>query len=272
MRPKAAGSSSPGVGWLGAGAFSTGTLMPAFQAAGFDNLVAVSSASGLSARRAAERHGFARAVSGSLSLIDDPDVGVVVIATPHDSHAELAMLALKYGLQVHREKPLALTLDELAEVEAAGDASGRQLAVGFNRRWSPAVLAAQRALTAVNAPKLLIYRVAAGRVPKGHWYHDRRQGGRVLGEVCHFVDTAQALVGAPIEDVVSLPGGGPGSHPGDEAIVSLRFADGSLADHRIRERAASRRQGTHRDPRRLPPTGYRRLQAGQARRARAVEG
>ena len=203
--------------------------MPAFQAAGFDNLVAVSSASGLSARRAAERHGFTRAVSGSLSLIDDPDVGVVVIATPHDSHAELAMLALKYGRHVYCEKPLALTLDELAEVEAAWDASGRQLAVGFNRRWSPAVLAAQRALRAVNTPKLLIYRVAAGRVSEGHWYHDRRQGGRVLGEVCHFVDTAQALVGAPIEDVVSLPGGGLGSHPGDEAIVSLRFADGSLA-------------------------------------------
>jgi predicted dehydrogenase len=67
-------------------------------------------------------------------------------------------------------------------------------------------------------------------VPDGHWYHDRRQGGRLLGEVCHFVDTAQALVGEPIEEVAGLPGGGgPGGRHGDDTVVSLRFADGSLA-------------------------------------------
>jgi predicted dehydrogenase/threonine dehydrogenase-like Zn-dependent dehydrogenase len=229
IREPAAASSSPGIGWLGAGAFSTGTLLPAFRAAGFDKLVAIASASGLSARRVAERHGFARVVSGTFPVIDDAAVEVVVIATPHDSHADLAMVALKDGRHVWCEKPLALTLDELDEVERAWRGSGLQLMVGFNRRWSPAVQAAQRALAEVKVPKLLVYRVAAGRVPDGHWYHDRRQGGRVLGEVCHFVDTAQALVGVPIEDVISLPGGGPCAQPGDEAIVSLRFADGSLA-------------------------------------------
>ena len=63
------------------------------------------------------------------------------------------------------EKPLALTLDELDAVEKAWRGSGRQLAIGFNRRWSPAVLAAQRALAGITAPKLVVYRVAAGRVP-----------------------------------------------------------------------------------------------------------
>ena len=126
---------------------------------------------------------------------------MVVIATPHDTHADLAARALAAGRHVWCEKPLALTVDELDAVEKAWRESGRQLAIGFNRRWSPAVLAAQRALAGVAAPKLVVYRVAAGPVPDGHWYHDRRQGGRLLGEVCHFVDTAQALVGAPIEDV-----------------------------------------------------------------------
>ena len=106
---------------------------------------------------------------------------------------------------------------------------GRQLAIGFNRRWSPAVLAAVRALSEISAPKLITYRIAAGKVPDGHWYHDRRQGGRLLGEVCHFVDAAQALVGAPIEEVGCVQGGRLGGQPGDDAIVSLRFADGSLA-------------------------------------------
>jgi predicted dehydrogenase len=92
------------------------------------------------------------------------------------------------------------------------------------------VLAARRVLAGVTAPKLVVYRVAAGPVPDYHWYRDRRQGGRVLGEVCHFVDTAAALVGAPIEDVIALRGGGgPGTRPDDDVVVSLRFADGSLA-------------------------------------------
>src|SRR5450755_1879201 len=175
VRPQPAASSSPGVGWIGAGAFSTGTLLPAFRAAGFDRFVAVTSAPGLSARRAAERHGFEKAVSGASAVIDDPDVEVVVVATPHDTHEELVVQALTAGRHVWCEKPLALTMDGLSEIEAAWDASGRQLMVGFNRRWSPAVLAARQALAGMASPKFLVYRVAAGSVPDGHWYADRRQ-------------------------------------------------------------------------------------------------
>jgi len=109
--------------------------------------------------------------------------------------------------------------------------------IGFNRRWSPAVRTAQVALAGMSSPKFLVYRVAAGPVPEGHWYTDRRQGGRILGEVCHFVDTAQALIGTDIEETVSVlagdahgRGGGDGRVvPGNDAVVSLRFADGSLA-------------------------------------------
>ena len=230
LRNASAVSSSPGIGWAGAGAFSTGTLLPAFRAAGFDRFVAIASASGLSARRAAERHGFETAVAGAGALMDDQGVETVVIATPHDTHAGLATRALAAGRHVWCEKPLALTEDGLDAVEKAWRESGAQLTIGFNRRWSPAVLTAYRELAGVTDPKLIVYRVAAGPVPDGHWYHDRRQGGRLLGEVCHFVDTAQALVGEPIEDVSGLPGGaGRGVQHGDDTVVSLRFADGSLA-------------------------------------------
>jgi predicted dehydrogenase len=99
------------------------------------------------------------------------------------------------------------------------------------------VMVARNWLAGITSPKFLVYRVAAGPVPDGHWYTDRRQGGRVLGEVCHFVDTAQALIGADIEETVSvLAGDGHGRGGGDgravlgnDAVVSLRFADGSLA-------------------------------------------
>ena len=265
LKSSPATSASPGIGWAGAGAFSTGTLLPAFRAAGFGRFVAIASASGLSARRAAERHDFEKAVPGADALISDPDVEVVVVATPHDTHADLTARALAAGRHVWCEKPLALTLDELDAVEKAWRGSGRQLAVGFNRRWSPAVLAAQRALAGVAATKLVVYRVAAGPVPDGHWYHDRRQGGRLLGEVCHFVDTAQALVGAPIEDVTALPGGGgAGVVHGDDVAVSLRFADGSLAASRTAVRIRwPARSGSRSRPGR---TGWSSTTSGPPRR------
>ena len=222
------GRAGPGVGWIGAGAFATGTLLPAFREAGFERFVAVATASGISARRAAERHGFEKAVSGAAAVIGDPDVSLVVIATPHDVHADLAGTALAAGRDVWCEKPLALTRDDLDEVEKAWRGSGRQLALGFNRRWAPAVQAAQRALAEVTAPKLIVYRIAAGRVPGGHWYLDRRHGGRLLGEVCHFVDLAQALAGAAIEDAVGVLGGD-ATVGNDGVALSLRFADGSVA-------------------------------------------
>ena len=219
---------APGLGLIGAGAFATGTLLPALRAGGFGRLVAVASASGLTATRAAQRHGFEQAVVGPDAVLADPDVTAVVIATPHDTHASLAVRGLAAGRDVWCEKPVALTEDELDAVRDAWLESGRVLAVGFNRRWSPAVAAARQALSGIAAAKLVSYRIAAGPVPDGHWYRDRRMGGRLLGEVCHFVDTAQALVGAPIEDVTALPGGGPGG-AADDAVVALRFADGSLA-------------------------------------------
>jgi predicted dehydrogenase/threonine dehydrogenase-like Zn-dependent dehydrogenase len=228
LRPAAAGNDQPGIGLVGAGAFASGTLLPALSAAGFSRLVAVASAGGLTAARLAERHGFEQAVAGADAVLAHPGVSVLVIATPHDTHASLTAQALAAGRHVWCEKPLALTEDELDAVRYAWLESGRVLAVGFNRRWSPAVAAARRALTGTSAAKLVVYRIAAGPVPEDHWYRDPRRGGRLLGEVVHFIDTAQALVGAPIEDVAGLSGGGPGG-PADDAVVALRFTDGSLA-------------------------------------------
>lgn len=222
---------SPGVGLIGAGAFASGTLLPAFRACGLDHLVAVTSAGGLSARRVAERHGFEVAVSGADGLICHPDVEAVLIATPHDSHEELTVAALAAGRHVWCEKPLALTSEGVDAVEVAWRKSGCQLMIGFNRRWSPAVLAARAALAAQPGPMFLVYRIAAGPIPDGHWYGDRRQGGRLVGEGCHFVDTAQALVDADIVEVAAVLGdGGPSTGvPGSVAAISVRFSDGSLA-------------------------------------------
>ncbi len=218
-----------GVGLIGAGAFARTVLMPAFKEAGFERFVSVASASGLSARRMAERAGFEKAVSGADAIIDDPDVEVVVIATPHDSHARLAAQALRAGKDVFCEKPLALTMDELDDVEAAQRESGRVLFVGFNRRYSEPIRLVRKHFAGGTGPLVVTYRVNAGELPPAHWYHDRRHGGRLLGEICHFVDTCSAVVGAPPVAVRAMGSGGNERLLDEDVVVVLRFGDGSLA-------------------------------------------
>ncbi|MCK9896401.1 bi-domain-containing oxidoreductase [Frankia sp. AgB32] len=247
--PRQRGAAAPRrgsrVGWIGAGAFSGSVLLPAFRAAGFDQFVTVASAGGRSARSFADRYGFASAVAGADTVLDDDDIDVVVIATPPATHAELAARALERGRHVWCEKPLALGFDELDRVERAAATGGGALVVGYNRRFSPAVVAARAALDPRPGPLTLVYRVAAGPVPAGHWYNDRVQGGRLLGEVCHFVDTCTALAGSPVDAVAALAGREAELLLAPDLALSLRHADGSLstiAYSSARPRAARKEQ------------------------------
>ena len=220
---------SNGVGLIGAGAFARGVLVPALQSAGLSRMVSVASASGLSAVRLAERVGFEQIASSAQAVIDEPDVSVVVIATPHDSHATLAAAALRAGKHVLCEKPLALSEVELDDVEEAWRSSGCRLWVDLNRRYAPAVLEARRHLSQAGSPVVITYRINAGPVAPTHWYADRRQGGRMLGEVCHFVDTCAALAGAPPTEVVAVASPAGEAQGGNDVALALRFDDGSLA-------------------------------------------
>ena len=220
-------TTTPGVGLIGAGAFASTVLVPAFRDAGFRHFVSVASASGLSAARLAERAEFEQAVSGADAVLSDPNVDVVVVATPHDTHAPLTIQALQAGKHVWSEKPLALTMQELDEVEAAWRASGSTLFVGFNRRWSPAITAVARHFEDRTEPLVISYRVSARPVPSDHWYHDRRHGGRLIGEVCHFIDSCAAIVGSDATGVRAIRSGDGAAV--DDVAVLLGYADGSIA-------------------------------------------
>jgi len=218
-----------GVGLIGAGNFARMTLVPALKAAGFTRFPFVASASGLSARHLAERQGFERATSDVDAVLSSPDVDIVVIATPHDTHASLVVRALDAGKHVFCEKPLALSFEELDAVEAAWRRNPGQLMVGFNRRWSDSVRRVQEHFGTTGGPLVLTYRVNAGTLPPSHWYHDRRQGGRLLGEVCHFIDTCNAIVGTAPVNVYAVGSGDGAAVTDEDVVVTLSYADGSLA-------------------------------------------
>lgn len=227
LKPAALGQGS--IGLIGAGNFAKMTLVPAMKRAGLDNVRAVTSTGGLSARHLAERHGIPVVATDVQELLDREDVDTIFVLSRHDSHASLTERALKAGKHVFVEKPLALSNAELDSVLEALDASGRQLWAGFNRRHSECIARAKEVLGPDGGPLVISYRVSAGRLPATHWYKDRRQGGRLLGEVCHFIDLASWIVGLPVDEIVAL-----GSRRGEtilqeDLVVSMRFADGSVA-------------------------------------------
>ena len=224
------GAARAGVSFIGAGNYATAVLIAAFRAAGA-RLVAIASSSGTSAVHAGTKFGFAAATTDTAEILSDAQTAAVVIATRHDSHAQLTCAALRAGKHVFVEKPLALTAAELAEIEAAyaqAAANGKapQLVVGFNRRFAPHVVRIAELLRRVGEPKAFVMTVNAGAIPAAHWTQDAHVGGgRIVGEACHFIDLLRFLAAAPIaaHSAVAMR-----STTGDTASISLTFADGSI--------------------------------------------
>jgi predicted dehydrogenase len=184
----------------------------------------------VTARDAAARYDFAALASGADAVIADPHVNLVVVATRHDSHAELARRALEMDKHVFVEKPLALDDEELDAVLDAASRSRSTLTVGFNRRFAPHAVAARGFFADRREPLSILYRVNAGRVPAGHWTQSPEEGGgRIVGEVCHFVDLMQFWTGAPPASVFaeSIRSDNSETVDADSVFITLRFADGS---------------------------------------------
>jgi predicted dehydrogenase len=184
----------------------------------------------LSAAAAGKRHEFRKVTSEAASLLTDSAIDTIVVATRHDSHADWTTRALEAGKHVFVEKPLALTLDELARIQSALASASGILCVGFNRRFAPHVRIAKEALRDRVGALAISLTVNAGPVPRDHWSQDRATGGgRIVGEACHFIDLCRFLAGSPVEDlqVVSARTSG-GAVIDDISLLQLSFADGSV--------------------------------------------
>ena len=224
-----------GVSVIGAGNFAQSMLLPQLKNNAQVLLRGVATISPLDTRDVAERFGFDFAASSADEILADPDVDAVVIATRHDTHANLAVRALNSGKAVHLEKPLALTTDELDQVVEAYSQSAIQnqqssfLLLGFNRRFAPMMREAKEFICQQTEPLAMTYRINAGYIPLDHWTQDPRQGGgRVIGEVCHFIDLMQFFADARVNHVYARALPNQGKYRNDNVAVTLSFENGSV--------------------------------------------
>ena len=220
------------VGLLGAGGFASSTLIPAMKASSNTSLVSVCAATGAHAQHTGRKFGFRNSTTDESEIVRSEKINTVVIATRHHLHARQVLASLVAKKNIFCEKPLCLTTDELREVVSAYLAilPGERpaLMVGFNRRFAPMTVRMKAFLSTITEPLALHYRINAGYLPPDHWVNDREQGGgRILGEVCHFVDLLMFLAGAPIAEVAAHPVGSSPRYSGDNVLISLHFANGS---------------------------------------------
>lgn len=221
-----------GVSFFGAGNYATATLLPPMRENSLLEFRGLVTASGRTAQGVAKQFGFGYCAGQFSDLLGD-DTDVVVVTTRHDSHASAVVDSLRAGKHVYVEKPLALSVSELAMVNGAHDAHPeQQIMVGFNRRFAPCTQDLIRHFERVKSPKVVNIRVNAGAIPSDHWIQDPKEGGgRLIGEGCHFVDLASALLGQNPVNVycAGLRSAAKSALLNDNVTITLTYPDGSLA-------------------------------------------
>lgn len=240
--PAAAGNAAPRariperlqVGCIGAGGFARSFIFPNLKSADRVSLKAVATASGVTAESARRSFGFLRTRTPS-EVLCDSELDAVFIVSRHRSHAEYVSEALRRGKMVFVEKPLAVDRAQLDSVrQAYEEATDKQkvacLMVGFNRRFAPATEKLLRFFASRQEPMMINIRINAGFIPPTHWTQQPNEGGRIVGEFCHFVDWARYMVGCSIRTVsaTALPDGS--RYNRDNVSVVLTFSDGSIAN------------------------------------------
>lgn len=225
-QPSAAGDVVVGI--VGAGSFVRGVHLPNLKAAGGARVKTVVTRTSANASNVARSLGDAQSATDPDVVLSDDEIGLVIVGTRHDSHAELAAAALRAGKAVFVEKPLGLTREEIDDVWAAGRENPR-LAIGFNRPFAPLAERLGREVGAASGPIHLVYRVNAP-LAADHWLNDPDQGGgRILGEACHMLDFANWLCGTPVRVTAAALPAPPNVPSVESATITVSYADGSVA-------------------------------------------
>jgi len=223
------------IGMIGAGNFARTMLLPYLKRTGV-NLSAIATATGISCKDTARKFDFCKCTTDYTELLKDDSINTIMIATRHNLHGKLVIESLKAGKNVYTEKPLCLKEAELNKIVSfyasipLPSTSRPILMVGFNRRFAPLIKVMKDFFKNRKEPMVMYYRINAGYKEKNDWYQDKDiGGGRIIGEVCHFIDTYQYVTGALPVSVFAqtIKTDNQATTLEDNVIITLQFSDGS---------------------------------------------
>ncbi|HXE98645.1 MAG TPA: bi-domain-containing oxidoreductase [Dongiaceae bacterium] len=223
---------SVAISFVGAGSYAMSHLLPNIPKDSEIVLKGILTSSGTSSRTVADKFKFEFCTSDENDIFNSSETNTVFIATRHNSHAPYVTTALRAGKNVFVEKPLCLTETELAEIDRIyrqPTANGPQplLMVGFNRRFSPLIKILKEKIG--SGPMAMLYRINAGAIPSESWIQDKEiGGGRIIGEICHFVDLLTHINGSLPERVFASAVPDP-LGLSDTLAINLAFSNGSIS-------------------------------------------
>jgi predicted dehydrogenase/threonine dehydrogenase-like Zn-dependent dehydrogenase len=232
IRQMVKGVSEINIGFIGAGNFTKAVLFPSLKKQKDICLKTICTATGMNAGQTAEKEGFASATTDYKELLNDPDINIVFVTTQHNSHARFVKAAIKAGKHVFVEKPLCINREELNELQSVYDSSNQHVLVGFNRRFSPHAKLIRDYFQDRRTPMMVNYRVNAGIIPPDVWIQKPDVGGgRIIGEVCHFIDFASFIIGSrPVEvQAMCVATSNAKLVEQDNVTISIKYGDGSVA-------------------------------------------
>lgn len=217
------------IGLIGAGNFARATLLPVMQETGLFHFRGLATTGGSASAQANGMFPFEYTTSDYRKLLGDERIDLIVISTQHNSHAKFIVEALESGKHVYCEKPLCLNTEELKCIRRAYENGNGELFCGLNRRHAPLVRQIRRTLQTDKIPAVYSYIANAGFIPAEHWVQDERKGGgRIVGEACHFIDTIQSLDGSRLTGMQVIFADNAAYPRKDNAVISLQFESGAV--------------------------------------------
>jgi len=226
--------SSIGVSFIGAGSFAQSYLIPNLKGPGI-TLNTVVTNTGINAKNVAQKFSFLNATTDPKNVFLDETTDIVFIASRHDSHAKYLSLGIVNKKHVFVEKPLCINFEEYEKIKSLLLQNDRTsiVMVGFNRRFSPLSVEFKSIFSGIKEPKMINIRINAGLIPREHWIQQPDiGGGRIIGEICHFIDLMQYFTDATPVTVYAKSLGSQSciQNNNDNISICLHFSDGSVGN------------------------------------------
>jgi predicted dehydrogenase/threonine dehydrogenase-like Zn-dependent dehydrogenase len=189
-------------GIVGAGIFTTSTLLPTLTKMNDLSINCISTLNGINSRSVADKYKIPKVFSDYKEMIKNDAIELVFITARNSTHAKMTLEALKNNKNVFVEKPLAISIEDLEEIEKKWKTSDKTIMVGFNRRHSPFTEEIKLNFKNRISPLISNYRINAEKIPNDHWIYDKAEGGsRIISEACHFIDYISYVTNSKIVKV-----------------------------------------------------------------------